>query len=137
MKRICLAVGLFTVAFSVGVQAQLLDSQAKIPFDFWLGQKLMPAGGYSIYDLGGGAVLLRGENANRAGAMLLADRLSRPEPHQDAKWEFTRYGDVYFLSKIWTANQRDGYGIPKSAREKELASRSVPPKTTDIALSTK
>jgi len=137
MKRLCLAAALLTVAFSMGVQAQILDARAEVPFDFWLGQKLMPAGGYSIYHMGGGVVLLRDENGNRAGVMLLADRVSRPEPHQDAKWEFTRYGDVYFLSKIWTANQRDGYGIPKSAREKELASRSVPPKTTDIALSTK
>jgi len=136
MKRFCLAVGLLAIAFSVGVQAQVLDAQAKVPFDFWLGQKLMPAGGYSIYHLGSGAILLRGEDGNMTSAMLLADQLSRPEPRKDGKWEFTRYGDVYFLSKIWNPYQRDGYGIPKSAREKELASRSVPSKT-DIALSTK
>ena len=137
MKRFCLAVGLLTVAFSMGVQAQVLDAQAKVPFDFWLGQKLMPAGGYSIYHLGNGTVLLRGENGNRTTAMLLANRLLRPNPHQAGKWEFTRYGDVYFLSKVWTPNQRDGYSMPKTAREKELASRSVPSKPTDIALSTK
>lgn len=136
MKRFCLAMGLLTIAFSVGVQAQVLDARAEVPFDFWLGQQLMPAGAYSIYHLNNGAVLLHGDNGNRAAAVLLANRLLRPDPHQAGRWEFTRYGEVYFLSKVWTPNQRDGYGMPKSAREKELASRSVPSKA-DIALSTK
>ncbi len=136
MKRFCLAVGLLAAAFSMGVQAQTLDAHANVPFDFWLGQQLMPAGGYSISHLGNGAVLLHGENGNKASAMLLADRLYRLDGRKDGKWEFTRYGDVYFLSKIWTPYQQDGYGVPKSAREKELASRGVPSEM-DIALSTK
>jgi len=137
MKRFCFAVGLLTVAFSMGVQAQILDARAEVPFDFWLGQQLMPAGGYSVSHLGSGAVLLQGEKDHKAAAaMFLAKSISRKDTQADGKLEFIRYGNVYFLSKIWNPRQREGYGIPKSIREKKLASRSVPSKT-DIALATK
>jgi hypothetical protein len=66
MKRLCLTVGLITAAFSMGLQAHVLDSRAKIPFDFWPGQKLMPAGVYSIYHMvtGGGNDPGRGRRAD-------------------------------------------------------------------------
>jgi len=134
MKRLCLVVGL--LAFSAALQAQVLDSRADVPFDFWLGQKLMPAGTYSISHLSGGAVRVQGEMDRSAAAMFLGASISRPETHTDGKLEFIRYGNVYFLSKIWNPRQQYGYGVPKSARQKELASRGIPSKT-DIVLATK
>ena len=136
MKRLWLTAGLLAAAFSMGLQAQVLDARAEVPFDFWLGQQLIPAGGYSIYHFGTGAVLLKGDG-NMTTVMFLGQRIARPEVHADGKLVFTRYGDTYFLSKIWTPFQRDGYGVPKSAREKEIASRSIPAKSTDVAVATK
>jgi len=137
MKRLCLTVGLITAAFSMGLHAQVLDARANVPFDFWLGQKLMPAGEYSIYHMATGAVLMRGENGELTSAVFLGQSLSRPDTRSEGKLEFNRYGNTYFLSKIWNPHQGDGYGVPKSSREKELASHTTPSKTAGIALLTK
>jgi len=51
--------------------------------------------------------------------------------------EFTRYGNTYFLSKVWNPNSRDCYSVPKTLREKELASHTTRSKTTEIVLVTK
>ena len=134
MKRLCLAVGLLAALFSTGLQAQVLDSRVKVPFDFWLGQKLMPAGGYSIYHVGTGAVLVRGEDGKRNRNLFLAESLTN-ETRSQPRLEFTRYGNTYFLSKIW--NVYDGYEVPRNSRENELARRGVPSKTADVAISTK
>ena len=134
MKRLCLTVGLITAAFSMGLQAQVLDARANIPFDFWLGQQLMPAGAYSIYHMTTGAVLIRGENRKPASAIFLGLQLSRPDQRSDGALEFTRYDNTYFLSKIWNPHSRDGCSVPKTPREKELATHATPPKTTAIVL---
>ena len=133
MKRLWLTMGL--LAFSAGLQAQIFDTRAEVPFDFWLGQKLMPAGTYSISHFGTGAVLLQGGKDSKDGAIFLGETLSSRERHAEPTLEFTRYGNVYFLSKIFPYH-REGLGVPKSAKEKELASRGNPSRT-DIALSTK
>ena len=116
MKRLCLTVALLAAAFCVGLQAQMLDARADIPFDFWLGQTLMPAGGYLIYHHSNGAVFVLGEEGKQKGAMFLPVRVFPTDPKGESKLEFTRYGNTYFLSRIWNVNQQEGYSIPKSSR---------------------
>jgi hypothetical protein len=137
MKRLWLAVGLLAATFSTTLPAQILDAHANIPFDFWLGQKLMPAGEYLFYHVGTGAVLIEGRSDTRTRAVFVAEPISRPDSHHEGRLEFTRYGDTYFLSKIWYPYQMSGYGVPKNSQEKELANRRAPYGTTGIALSRK
>jgi hypothetical protein len=139
MKRLCLTLGLLAIQFTMGLQAQVLDSRADIPFAFWLGQKLMPAGAYSIFHLASGAVLLKGEgkNQNMTSVVFLGLPASRPETDLKGKLEFNRYGDTYFLSEVWNPNHRDGCSVQKSNREKELASRSIPSPGREVAVATK
>ncbi|HYL39313.1 MAG TPA: hypothetical protein VEV17_25565 [Bryobacteraceae bacterium] len=132
MKRLHLAAGLLVVASCMGLQAQVLDARAEVPFDFWLGQKLMPAGEYLIYHMGTGAVMLQERRDTRASAIFLAQPTSRAD-RREGTLEFTRYGNAYFLSKIWNPYETDGYAVPKSSREKEIASH-VPSSTAGIAL---
>lgn len=135
MKRMWLAAGLLA-AFSMGLQAQVLDARAKVSFDFWLGQKLMPAGEYSIYHMpNGGQVLVWGDEGK--GTMFLAAPLSRTGKGGDAKLEFTRYGDMYFLSKIWNPYRAYGYGVPISSQERELASGNIPSSKIGVAILSK
>lgn len=135
MKRLCLTLGLLAALFSTGLQAQVLDSHVQVPFDFWLGQRLMPSGGYFIYHQDNGAVLVRGEDGKRTSNIFLpASLLSNHRPGEP-RLEFTRYADNYFLSKIWNIDR--GFAVPKSSRERKLALRGIPSKTEDIALATK
>ena len=134
MKRMCWTAGVLAAFFSIGLQAQVLDARADVPFDFWLGHTLMPAGQYSIYHSFAGTLAIKGEDGARATAVILANRSSRVTSQPEGKLQFMRYGDIYFLSNVWAPGQTDGFSIPKSDREKELTSRNVPSKSTGLAL---
>ena len=134
MKQLCVVMALLAGAFGTSLQAQVLDAHANVPFDFWLGLKLMPAGEYSIYHTASGAVWIRGEGGEATSIVFLPQRISRPNAHDEGKLEFTRYGNTYFLSQIWNPYRADGYGVPKSSREKELTSHTTRSNTIGIAL---
>lgn len=138
MKRLFLAAGLVAAAFSMSLPAQDLKAQCKVPFDFWAGEKLMPAGQYSVYRLATGAILIQGGTAAAwNGTVFLPHPLFRMKDSETGKLEFTQYGNTYFLSEIWNPYQKEGYLIPKSSREKELARRTIPAQTTGFAVATK
>lgn len=134
MKRTFWITGLLAACLSMGVEAQVLDARADVPFDFWLGHKLMPAGQYAISHSSVGTLAITREDGERATAVILANRSSRSAAQTDGKLQFTRYGEDYFLSKIWAPGQQDGFSIPKTSRERELSSKNVPSKATGIAL---
>lgn len=133
MKPLHSVIGMLTAVICMSLQAQVPNTRAEVPFDFWLGQKLMPAGEYVVYHMASGTLLFEDQNDRNSSAMFLAQPISRLE-NGDGRLEFTRYGDTYFLSKIWNPYQTDGYSVPKSGREKELASHSTPAGTAGVAL---
>ena len=94
---------------------------ATIPFDFWMGQKLLPSGNYSI-DLTGERIVLRDE---RGGGQTAAAFVTMPEsrfaPPETGQLIFHRYESEYFLASIWTPVSKDGRALPKTSREKRVA----------------
>jgi hypothetical protein len=135
MKRLQFAVGLLmTLAFS-GLQAQTMDLRATIPFDFRMGQTLMPAGEYKIHHSDG---LLNLRPQNGAGTVFgLTVATELPKDSSTAGLLFHRYGDTYFLDKVWTPGCSTARGIPESSLEKELARRGSPDENPNIVLQTK
>ena len=135
MKRLIFAVGLMaTLAFS-GLQAQTL-MQANIPFEFRLGETNFPAGDYNFHYSTHMLVVNQAQGAH-AAAMALTLPTSRAKAPETGIIEFRRYGDTYFLAKIWTPDSRDGSALPKTPREKELARGGTPVRTEAIVLETK
>jgi hypothetical protein len=56
------------------------------------------------------------------------------KPSDVDKLVFNRYGDQYFLSKIWTRSSLTGRGLTKSRLEREVAAHSgVKPAATAVA----
>jgi hypothetical protein len=53
----------------------------------------------------------------------------------EGKLVFSRYGDRYFLSQVFSAGSGVGRQIPKSKLERELASSQPRPTTEHVALS--
>lgn len=136
MKRLTLSTALFAAMAFASLQAQTIDMHAKVPFDFRMGDRLMPAGEYVIHHAGG-LLALRGENGLHAGAMYLTLPVYRKSPPSNGVLEFTRYGDSYFLAKVWEPNSRDGRALIRTKREKELASRVALTQTATLALTPK
>ncbi len=124
MKKLslCVFVVLFAALF-VGVsnaqtmrQLMVID----IPFDFFVGDKALPAGHYSV--LGGANypyVWVRGEQKDSI-AISWTSPNSTAKISQSNSLTFHRIGDTYFLAKVTLVGKDTYQTLPKTAREKEL-----------------
>ena len=94
--------------------------KADIPFDFQIGKKKMPKGDYiieSVNDSGTG--LIRKEKGGKAvNIMTIKDK--HTDKHK-SKLMFRRYGDQYFLARIWDGSSESVLKIEKSSAEKKVA----------------
>jgi hypothetical protein len=134
MKRLQLAAGLLmTLAFS-RINAQTMDVRATIPFEFRMGQQVLNAGTYTLHNSDG--LLTLWENGGKA-TMGLTIAAEPPKDSSTAVLVFHRYGDTYFLDKIWTPGYNTARGVIKSSFEKELARRGPPDENPNIVLETK
>jgi hypothetical protein len=135
MKRLQLTIGLLmTFAFS-RLQAQTIDLKATIPFEFRMGKTLLAAGDYTIHH-SNGVLILRAQNEGKA-VVSLATATDLPKHSSTAGLLFHRYGDTYFLDKVWTPGYTNACGVPRSSIEKELARRGGPEEDLNIVLQTK
>ena len=135
MKRLQFAIPLLmTIAFS-GLQAQTMDVRATIPFEFRMGQTVMAAGDYTIHH-SNGVLIVRAQNEDKA-VVSLATATDLPKHSSTAGLLFHRYGDTYFLYKVWTPGSANARGVPETSLEKELARRGGPEEDLNIVLQTK
>ena len=133
MKRLILAAGLFAATLTASLHAQTMNMQASIPFDFQIGSMVLPSGEYSIRHSGGVLFVQQTSGAHKGGAFLTVGE-DRPAGAKAAgTLLFNRYGDTYFLSKVWTAESAQAQAAPKTPREKELARHIGQPGTTTVA----
>jgi hypothetical protein len=122
-KKLAIVTGLF-VALCPGLfSQQIVAMHASIPFDFRMGDKLVPSGTYLI-QAKGSAITLREEGGHLVAASLMnipESRVAAAAAVDTGELVFKRYGDTYFLDKVWTADSTTGYSLPKTAQEKQLA----------------
>lgn len=119
MKRIT-AFALFCLATLVtagSVSAQDHTVQSTIPFDFTVGNTLLPAGTYTISSDTAHVVVIR----NAAKHIQIAN-LSYPSGEVSKKRElvFHKYGDQYFLSEIECSAAEMNMKLPTSKLEKRV-----------------
>ena len=133
MKRFAFAAGLFASVACFSLQAQSNDLLATIPFEFRIGNSVMPAGQYRVQQATS-VLSFRKQDGEPKSVMLLTSPDSRPAKSEQASLEFNRYGDVYFLTHVWNGGSGEGRSVPKSAMEKELISRAGQVQTAGITL---
>jgi hypothetical protein len=137
MKRLILAAGLFAGTLTASLQAQTMEMKATIPFEFQIGNTVLPAGEYSVRHSGGVLFVQQTAGAHK-GCMFLTVGEDRPRTAKpESTLLFNRYDSTYYLSKVWTAESKEAQVAPKSPREKELASHIGQFGTTTVALRTK
>lgn len=123
MKKVqfaVLAAGLLLAA--AAAQAQSIQVQAKVPFDFIVGSSTLPAGEYKIQTMGAGekALVIRSLDQD-AQTLVLAQSCRSSNASNKTKLVFRRYGREYFLAEVWVAGNNAGHQLPKSRRETEMA----------------
>lgn len=137
MKRLFFMAGLLTAIASPSLFAQSShDLRADIPFSFRMGKAVLPAGTYTVYESNTGLVTLR-ESAGKGAAARLTIPTSRRAMSDHGSLQFTRYGDNYFLAKVWDASSHEGRALMQSKQEKELEANSRTFETASVILKEK
>lgn len=132
MKAISVAAMVFAAA--VGLHAQTIRLKANIPFEFSVGATVMPAGEYDVQHANG-AVILRSQSENRKSVIALSLPAMRAAAEQPATLVFNRYGNEYFLAKVWDAYSPAGRLLRPGKHEKELIARGAAAQTAVVARS--
>jgi hypothetical protein len=107
-----------------------IELRADIPFDFMVGNKMLPAGTYTVSRPADNTLQIRNQKVNHGIASVLAKIMGSAKTQGLTTLIFNRYGDRYFLSQVWTKGSANGYSVQKSSQErefaKELAAKGVP-----------
>jgi hypothetical protein len=125
--------GLFVAALTCPfVHAHTTKAVANVPFEFKVGETLMPAGHYEIDE--SRDLLTVFQSKDRLTVMRLTIPDSRSTASPDAKLQFTRYGDEYYLTSVWDAGGKDGRTLLPSKEERALAKRARSAETARISM---
>jgi hypothetical protein len=117
MKRqllIVLAICLVSLALNAGKAAAQGSSRVEIPFDFIVGNRVLPADSYLVTRVGPHVIRLASHRTSVASIVT---------PHHDEKGQtpslvFTRVSREYFLAEVWFG-RRAGLKVPQGERERE------------------
>jgi len=115
-------IGLAAMMVANPVSAQSgADMNVSIPFDFTVDKTTLPAGQYEVKigSTGSGVVMLRSADCKRS-AMTLTNSTYTAKVKSESGLVFNRYGNQYFLSRVWTAGSDIGRELHKSAAEREI-----------------
>lgn len=102
--------------------ANAQSAKASVPFDFAIGDKVMPAGTYSVSEIGDCEI--RVANTESSAVMLMRAQREERLGYQSAKLVFHKYGDKYFLAEVWNGAGNTGLQIPTGKQEKEMRAAS-------------
>jgi hypothetical protein len=124
MKRIFNAfmlVGII-VAATVAAQAQgVRRIVVNVPFDFVVGRQTLPAGTYTVKQMtrdNDKMLLVQSADWHIAQIAQTSPVEASASAESAARLDFRRYGDKYFLARVWSAGQRVGRELPKSQLER-------------------
>jgi hypothetical protein len=132
MKRIPI-IALFTLASLVStgnVLAQTREVRAFVPFDFSVGNKLLPAGNYAFISEKQDQILIR---SNDQSQFVVLTRTADGDQMKwvDGKLIFNKYGDQYFLSEVLCSSAALNVDIPTSRMEKSAQHQTAELHTPD------
>ena len=109
--------------------AQYNEVRANVPFDLTVGDKLLPAGTYTIKEQSAHVILIRNRDKPIAAVSLVnGDGNKSPD---GGKLKFHRYGSQYFLSEILCDRADMNLQLPQSKTEKGTALREAKLNTRD------
>jgi hypothetical protein len=118
MKRIT-AIALLTIASFVTAGKALAQDRAvraTVPFDFTVGDKLLPPGTYEITTAMSGVIEIQNRSKHVA---ILTTTSPDDNQSQTGKLVFDKLGDQYFLSEILCQSADMNVSVPPSKHEKQ------------------
>jgi len=131
-KQVLALAGVLSLLLVAGTALAQSPITADVPFNFTVNKTSMPAGKYSISNVGTDSSTLLIQSKDRQYSKLfLPNRAEAPTVAQRTKLVFHCYGkDQCFLYQIWVQGAKRGRELPPSSFEREIAanqdSRNVP-----------
>ena len=96
--------------------------EAKVPFNFRVGQSVMPSGNYMISQTGPiGTIVIKSADQS-SSAIVITNAVQSDRNASTGKLVFRRYGDTYFLSQVWKPGTDRGHQLIQTRTEREMAS---------------
>ena len=74
--------------------------RADIPFDFTVGNATLPAGTYTVSEIGPGVLVIRNEIRGQNAAIVLANSSHAARRYDSVALIFHRSGNTYFLGQV-------------------------------------
>ena len=136
-----LTCGLFAAVAAATAYAQMPGTtlRTKIPFDFTVRGKILPAGVYEIRRVNDqpDVLAISGIDDRHERAIFNTDPVEARKIPGRGEVEFHRYGDSYFLSEIFTGGEQTGREVRLTRQERdlrrEMASNKTEPETVALA----
>jgi hypothetical protein len=119
MKKILFSLAMIGVFAASSMAGDSIGVQARIPFDFAVAGKQLPAGVYTIERQGTPGMLMLRDAAGHIQTMFLAQPVYTNASAQSPMLVFNKYGDRYFLAKIWP-DSGPGAQLNRTRIEREL-----------------
>ena len=116
---------LFTLTvllLATAAQAQQTNVRADIPFDFFAGDRMYPAGEYWLTSMPSNDAIVRIGGIDEITTQNLTSNACRNATgSKETKLVFRRVGENYFLYQVWVAGNLDGREFFKTRAETLLA----------------
>jgi hypothetical protein len=135
MFKALAVISLFSMLAVPVVQAQSITLVANIPFQFNVGKAVLPSGEYHVKAVDPSTFLIQSKDGHQA-ALATTIGVSSSKEEDNGKLVFNRYGNQYFLSKVWRPGNREGRELLKSRAEIEIAKSISSPEATTVAVKT-
>src|SRR5215467_6302760 len=117
-------VSMFTiVAVAASAKAQLTNPiRGKIPFDFYVGNKKLAAGEYTFSRSSGFSDTTMSVTSRDGSAHIFQSTFAAwlLTPMNKSTLVFHKYGDQYFLERIWLGGEQEGTALSQSRGKRDL-----------------
>ncbi len=146
MKRGLLVLGLLAcaaLALTSGAAAQARDIVpfvVTVPFAFTVNDVTLPAGKYTFEENKLTSDAWDFVLTDERGAVKVIFGTEAAERYREAPkymLTFDAIGDQHFLSRLWLADSKDGFYVPKCHQEREMMKEGAKPTSMDVPINKK
>ncbi len=124
---------LILMAAAVPSFAQVSSTRISVPFEFQVGNSILPAGDYSLTQFAGQALVLE-NTLGKGSAVAVTDAIGGAGEARQPHLTFHKYGEKYFLAEAWLRYSNAGRVLHMSPAEVETARLATPAGTVVVAM---
>lgn len=101
--------------------AQVNNVKVTVPFEFQVGNQILPAGQYAFAQFAGLAIIIENTKGSGAAVALTSGTGSNVAGKKEPHLMFHKYGKKYFLAEAWLRYSDSGRKLHLSPAEIEMA----------------